>query len=330
MQAVIQTAFGAAGDVLTLQNIDTPVCASTGVLVRVAAVGVAMGNWLMTRGLPYIARLAYGIRVPKQRVAGFEFAGFVTEVGAGVSAFSAGDPVFGSHTGALAEYVAVPVNAIARKPSPVTMAQAAATPISGLAALQAVRDSARVQPGQRVLVIGASGGVGSFAVQMAKAFGAHVTGVASSRNQALVRSLGADDVIDYTHEDLDARGMRYDAVIDIAGNRPVSRLRRALTDRGTLVIVGGSGGSWTMGFERTIGAMMLSPFVRHKLLGLISTPNQRDLAVLAELMEAGTVTPVVSATYPLDRAAEAITRVGAGRGHGTTVVLVGAEAQVVS
>ena len=323
MKAIVQTAFGAATDVLSLAEVDQPALGAGQVLVRVEAVGIAKGNWLITNGLPYIARPAYGMRTPKERVAGLEFAGVVEAVGDDVVSFSVGDAVFGLHAGALAEYVAAPPTALARKPPGVSFAQAAAAPISGLTALQAVRDGGHVQPGQRVLVLGASGGVGSFVVQIAKAFGADVTGVASTRNLDVVRALGADRVIDYTREDPVAGRPGYDVIIDIAGNRPVSRLRRALAPKGTLVIVGGTGGRWTMGFGRTVGAMMLAPFVRQRIVGLLSKPNPSDLQALADLMATERLRPVVQAPYPLARAAEAVESVGRGtHGNGTLVVAV--------
>lgn len=320
MRAVVQSGFGAAADVLSLVEIERPPIRPSDILVRVKAVGIAKGNWLITHGLPYIARPSYGLRTPKQRVAGLQFSGVVAELGEAVDGLTPGDPVFGNHDGALAELIAVPMDGLASKPPEVSFEQAAAAPISGQAALQAVCDSGRIQPGQRVLVIGASGGVGSFAVQIAKAFGAEVTGVASTRNLTMVRELGADHVLDYTREDPTAGCPAYDVVIDIAGNRSVSRLRRALAPEGTLVIVGGTGGRWTMGFERTVGGMLLSPFVRHRIVGLLSQPNHQDLAVLAHLMGSGQLTPVVQAAYPAVRAAEAIEAAGTGRGAGSIVV----------
>jgi NADPH:quinone reductase-like Zn-dependent oxidoreductase len=319
MRALTQTAFGPATQVLSIQHVDVPTPAPGELLVRVRAAGIAKGNWLVTRGLPLIARPSYGLRRPAHTVAGLEFAGVVEATNAPDSDLSVGDEVFGQHPGAFAELVAVPPSAVARKPAHVSFAQAAATPISGIAALQAVR-AASVAQGQRVLVVGASGGVGSFTVQIAKGLGAHVTGVASARNLERVRTLGADDVIDYTHEDIGARGTPYDAVIDIAGNRAVSALRRVLTPEGCLVIVGGSGGRWTMGFERTVGAMLLDRFVRHRIVGLLSEPNATDLTELAGLMESGTITPLVHAPVQLEAAAAAIERVGRGEVAGTLVV----------
>jgi NADPH:quinone reductase-like Zn-dependent oxidoreductase len=320
LKAVVQSGFGAAADVLSLEEIERPPTRPSDILVRVKAAGIAKGNWLITHGLPYIARPSYGLRTPKQRVAGLQFSGVVAELGEAVDGLAPGEPVFGCHDGALAEFVAAPRDGLASKPPEVSFEQAAVAPISGQAALQAVRDSGRVQPGQRVLVIGASGGVGSFAVQIAKAFGAEVTGVASTRNLTMVRELGADHVLDYTREDPTAGRPAYDVIIDIAGNRSVSRLRGALAPAGTLVIVGGTGGRWTMGFERTVGGMLLSPFVRQRIVGLLSQPNHQDLAELARLMGAGQLTPVIQAAYPAVRAAEAIEAAGASRGAGSIVV----------
>lgn len=326
MKAIIHTAFGAPTAVLQLREIEQPALGADQVLVRVEAVALAKGDWLITRGLPYIARPSYGLRAPKQPVAGLEFAGRVVAIGADVSVdvaeIAPGDDVFGFSSGALAEFVAAPASMLAKKPDNVTYAQAAAAPVSGLAALQALRDEAKVQPGERVLIIGASGGVGSFAVQIAKAIGAVVTGVASTRHLPLLRTLGADAVIDYTRDEITAAGAPYDVIIDIAGNRPVSLLRRALTPDGRLIIVGGSGGRWTMGFGRTIRAMLLSPFVRQRLVGMISSPDGDALRTLASMMASGRLAPVVDSTYPLPRAAEAIDLVGAGHGAGNLVITV--------
>lgn len=321
MQAIIHERFGAPTDVLTIQDVDTPAPGEGEVLVRVKATAVAKGDWLVSHGIPYIARPMYGIRTPKQRIAGLETAGVVEEIGAGVTAFEKGDEVFGwTDGGSLAEFVTVPVDHLTHKPESLTFAEAAAIPVSGFAALQAVRDSAGVEAGAKVLVIGASGGVGSFAVQIAKAFGAEVTGVASTRNLAMVRELGADHVIDYTQESI--TGREYDVVVDIAGNRSLRELRSALTKSGTAVIVGGSGGRATMGFGRTIRSMLVSPFVSQTLKPLLSKPNHDDLVVLSELVEQGRLVPAVQATYPFDRAAEAIELVGAGKSRGKTVVTV--------
>lgn len=319
MRALTQSAFGPAADVLAVQDVANPSPKPGEILVRVRAAGIAKGNWLLTHGLPFIARPSYGFRRPNDPIAGLQFAGVVESSNAPDSDLAVGDEVFGQHPGAFAELVAVPAASVARKPAAVSFEQAAATPISGLAALQAVR-AAALSPGQRVLVVGASGGVGSFAVQIAKSTGAHVTGMASTRNLERLRALGADDVIDYKRERIDARGKPYDAVIDIAGNRSVSALRRVLTPSGTLVIVGGSGGRLTMGFERTLGAMLLNRFVRHRIVGLLSQPNTADLQELSRLMADGSITPLVQPPVRLERAAEAIEQVGRGEVAGSLVV----------
>lgn len=319
MRALTHSAYGPAAEVLAVQDVENPKPAAGEVLVRVRAAGIAKGNWLLTHGLPFIARPSYGLRRPNDPIAGLQFAGVVEKSNASDSDLAVGDEVFGQHPGAFAELVAVPATTLARKPAQVSFEQAAATPISGLAALQAVR-TARVAAGQRVLVVGASGGVGSFTVQIAKARGAHVTGVASTRNLERLRALGADDAIDYKREAIDARGKPYDVVIDIAGNRSISTLRRVLTVDGTLVIVGGSGGPLTMGFGRTVGAMLLNRFVRHRILGLLSQPNPADLQELAALMAEGHLTPLVQPPVQLERAPEAIERVGRGEVAGSLVV----------
>lgn len=322
MKAVVQSAFGNAADVLALEDVtrlrpDT--LGPTDVLVRVVAAGIAKGDWLITHGLPYIARPMYGIRTPKQRVAGQQFAGTVEAFGRDVSGVAVGDAVFGARAGAFAEFVAVPQNRLVAKPAGITYAQAAVVPISGIAAMQAVRQGLQDRQSPRVLVVGASGGVGSMAVQIAKARGAEVTGVASTANLSAVRDLGADHVIDYTRQDPTDGRPDYDVIIDIAGNRPVSRLRRALSPTGTLLIVGGTGSRWTMGFERTVGAMLLSRFVQHTLIGLISTPSPEDLSALADLMAQGQLTPAVRQIHPFSRAAEAIE--AAGTNHGSMMAL---------
>jgi NADPH:quinone reductase-like Zn-dependent oxidoreductase len=320
MRALVQRAFGPASSVLSVRRVERPSPGRAEVLVRVRAAGIAKGTWLMTRGLPYIARPSYGFWKPRQRVAGLQFAGTVAALGDEAQGVALEEHVFGYASGALAEYVAVPVEGLARKPAGLSFKQAASVPISGVTALQAVRDSAKIQPGQHALVIGASGGVGSFVVQIAKAAGAEVSGVASTRNLELVRRLGADHVVDYTRQDPTTVGRTYDVVIDLAGNRRVSRLRRIVRRDGTLVIVGGTGNQWTMGFERTIGGMLRSPFVPQRIVGLISKPRQQDLVALAKLIEAGALNPLVERSYPLQCAAEAIESVGSESGAGTLVV----------
>jgi NADPH:quinone reductase-like Zn-dependent oxidoreductase len=305
MKAIIQQAYGSL-EVLELRDIDRPGIGDHDVSVRVHAAGVHRGDWLVMRGLPYIARLGYGVLTPKNSVAGMEVAGTVEGIGKDVTRFQPGDKVFGWCHGAFAEYVSVSEDALAVKPATITLEQAAAFPISAFAALQALRDTGRIQPGHRVLIIGASGGVGTFAVQIAKSFGAEVTGVCSGKNVEMVRSIGADHVIDYARNDFAEGGRSYDVILDIAGNRSLSHLRRALTPQGTLVLVGGSGGPWLMGTERTLRALILSPFVGQRLRGFLSQPKKEDLAVLKTLIEAGTVTPVIDRTFPLSEVPEAL------------------------
>jgi NADPH:quinone reductase-like Zn-dependent oxidoreductase len=329
MQAIVQSGFGDPHEVLALTEIDRPEPSAGDVIVQVQAVGIAKGTWLMTKGLPYIARPMYGFRTPKQHIAGLQFAGTIAAVGSAVTTVSVGDGVFGLHGGTLAECIAVPSAMVVPVPLNISVEQASVTPVSGITALQAVRDAAQVRAGQRVLVLGASGGVGSFVVQIAKAFGAHVTAVASGRNSALLTVIGADQTIDYTAADPLAGSPAYDVIIDIAGNRPVSGMRAALTASGTLVIVGGTGGKTTMGFGRTIGGIIVGKFVRHRIVGLISDPSPWDLAALTALIANGQVGPVVQQPlYPLARAAEAIDAVWTGRGAGTPVVTLGGTAQL--
>jgi NADPH:quinone reductase-like Zn-dependent oxidoreductase len=322
MRAITHEEFGSPQEVLRLTDVEAPTVTAGEVRVRVHATAVAKGDWLVAQGLPYVARPSYGLRRPKVRVAGLEFAGVVDAVGDGVTRFAVGDEVVGWGKQALAELVVAPERQLVAKPAELSFEAAASLPVSGFAALQAVRDRGGVGVGDHVLVLGASGGVGSFAVQIAKALGAEVTGVASTRNLDLVRQLGADHVIDYTREAIGDGGRCFDVIIDIAGNRPLTELRRALRRDGTLVIVGGSGGRTTMGFGRTIRAALLSPFVRQRLRALISTPDTADLETLVGLAARGELAPRVEATYPLAHAAEAIELVGQGRSRGKTVVTV--------
>ena len=322
MRAIVQDAYGEA-DVLRLAEIDRPTIGSDEVLVRVHAAGVDQGLWHIMAGLPYPIRLAgYGFRVPKNRVRGRELAGRVEAIGNGVTALRPGDEVFGIGEGTLAEYAPAAVSKLARKPAGLTFRQAAALPISGTTALQAVRDHGRVQPGQRVLVIGAAGGVGSYAVQIAKAIGAEVTGVVSSGKVDLVRSLGADHVVDYRlGDDLGAGERRYDVILDTGGNRPLRTLRRALTPTGTLVIVGAeTGGRWLGGLDRQLRAMVLSPFVRQRLVSFVASENAADLAALTDLVESGAVTPVVDRVFPLVETPSAVRHLREGKARGKVVI----------
>jgi NADPH:quinone reductase-like Zn-dependent oxidoreductase len=322
MKAIVQDRYGDL-DVLEFMDIDTPVVNADAVLVRVHAAAVGKGDWLTVRGLPYVARMRYGLPKPKHRVPGFDVAGRVEVVGSNVMELQAGDAVFGWCDGSFAEYASVPEGQLVLKPANLTFEQAAAVPISGFAALQALRDTGGVQPGQQVVIIGASGGVGSFAVQLAKAFGAEVTGVCSTKSLDLVRSIGADHVIDYTREDFTRTGQqRYDLILEMAGNRSLADLQRALTPKGTLVLVGGSGGRWLMGTGRTLRAVVVSPFVGQRLRSFFSKPRGADLVVLKELIESGKLTPVIDRTFPLSETSEAIRYVGERSTQGKTVITV--------
>jgi NADPH:quinone reductase-like Zn-dependent oxidoreductase len=323
MRAIVQDEYGEA-DVLRLEEIDRPAIGDDEVLVRVHAAGVDQGAWHLMAGLPYPIRLAgFGFRAPKARVRGREVAGHVEAVGASVTTLHVGDEVFGIGEGTFAEYAPASVGKLVRKPAGLGFRQAAALSISATTALQAVRDHGKVQVGERVLVIGASGGVGTFAVQIAKAFGADVTGVASTGKVDLVRSLGADSVVDYLLEDVTAGDQRYDVVLDTGGNTPLRRLRRILTPKGRLVIVGAeTGGRWLGGLDRQLRAMLLSPFTGQQLGSFIATENAADLAVLAELVESGKVTPAVDRTFPLEQVPEAMRYLRAGRARGKVVVEV--------
>lgn len=322
MKAIVRSEFGSPDDVLRFSQVEKPAMGDDEVLVRVEATGIAIGDWLTVKGWPYIARPMFGVLRPKHEVPGSEVAGVVEAVGQGVKTLEPGDRVFGWGDSTLAEYVALPEASLVAAPANVTLTEAAAVPISAFTALQALRDVAMVRPGQRVLVIGASGAVGTFAVQIAKALGAEVTGVASTRNVELVRSIGADHVIDYTKQDVDETGERYDVILDMAGNRSLRSLRKALEADGTLVIVGGSGGRIAMGFGRTIRALLTSPFVGQRLAAIISSPNQEDLIVLKSMIEAGEITVVIDRTYPLDATADALTHVGSRHTRGKTVITV--------
>jgi len=318
MKAIVRTTYGPP-EVLELGEIDKPVPAEDEVLVRVRATSVNPVDWHTLTGTPYLLRLQEGLRGPKSEQLGVDFAGTVEAVGANVTGVQPGDDVFGGRSGAFAEYVSVR-DAVVRKPPNLSFEQAAAVPIAGLTALQGLRDKGGLQSGQKVLINGASGGVGTFAVQIAKALGADVTGVCSTSKVDLVRGLGADHVVDYTAGDVDG-GQRYDVVLDTGGHRSLRRLRRTLTPRGTLVIVGSeTDGRWLGGFDRTIRAMLLSPFVSQKLAPLASSENAADLIVLTGLIESGQVTPVVDRTYPLAETAAALRHMLDGRVRGKVVV----------
>jgi NADPH:quinone reductase-like Zn-dependent oxidoreductase len=323
MKAIAQDGYGSA-DVLEFRNIEDPVVGDGDVLVRVRAAGCGPDVWHLMTGLPLMARPAIGLTKPKEAVRGWDVAGTVEAVGASVTGFQPGDEVMGIAEGSFAELAIGQPEKLVAKPARLTFEQAAAVPISGVTAIQAIRDVAKVQPGQAVLVIGAAGGVGTLTVQIAKAFEATVTGVCSTSKVDLVRSNGADDVIDYVREDFTDGSRRWDVIVDTAGRRPLSALRRALVPGGTLVVVGGDGGGrWTGGFFRGIlRGPLVSPFVGQRLRGLNSKVNREDLLAVRELIEAGKVTPVVGRTYPLVDAAEALRSVEQGHAAGKIVVTV--------
>ena len=323
MKAIVQDRYGGP-EVLKFREIAQPTPTDTEVLVQVRAAGVHRGDWHIMTGLPYLIRLVVptlGLRRPKVPVSGMEVAGTVEAVGAQVTRFRPGDEVFGWCDGAFAEYAMAPEDHLAAKPAALSFTQAAVVPISGFAALQAVRDVGEVRAGQRVLVIGAAGAVGWFAVQLVKAFGAQVTGVASTSQVELVRSVGVDEVIDYTRTDVTDGTRRWDVIIDTGGRRSLSRLRRALTPAGTLVIVGGEGGGrWMGGFLRNLRAPVLSRFVGQRLRMLVSKERLEDLQVLGELVEAGKLTPRVGRSYPLGEVPEAMRALAAGNTGGKLAI----------
>ena len=323
MKAIVRDTYGSS-DVLELREIDIPEISDDEVLIRVHAAGVGRDVWHIMTGLPYPIRLAgYGFRAPKNPVIGSDVAGVVEAVGKNVRRFQPRDEVFGIGKGSYAEYVCAREDKLAPKPVNLTFEQAAVVAIMGSTALQALRDHGKVRQGQEVLIIGASGGVGTFAVQIAKAFGAQVTGVCSTQKVEMVRSIGADHVIDYTQEDFAEGDQRYDVILDIGGNSTLARLRRALASRGTLLIVGGEGGGrWLGGTDRQLRAMMLSPFVSQKLGTFVNKEKHEDLIVLGELIESGKITPVIDRTYPLAEVPEAIRYLEEGHARGKVVITV--------
>jgi NADPH:quinone reductase-like Zn-dependent oxidoreductase len=323
MSAIVQDRYGTA-DVLRHERIARPEVTDHEVLVRVHAAGLDRGTWHLMTGKPYLMRIAgLGFRGPRDRVPGRDLAGTVAAVGPGVTGFAVGDEVYGVGRGSFAEYAVARADKLAHKPDRLSFAQAAVVPISAATALQALTDHGRLQPGQRVLVIGASGGVGSYAVQLAKALGAEVTGVASTAKLDLVRSLGADHVIDYTRDDFAKSGHRYDLILDIAGNPTLRRLRRALTPTGTAVIVGGeNGGDLTGGMNRTLRALALSPLISQRFANFINKERASDLDRLTGLIDNGQVTPSIDRTYRLDQVPEAMRQLAAGHVRGKVAITV--------
>jgi NADPH:quinone reductase-like Zn-dependent oxidoreductase len=316
MKAIVQTGYGSP-DVFDLKEIDKPVVEERDVLVRVHAAALHAGDYFAMRGEPYMVRMSSGWPKPKGYVPGYDVAGQVEAVGSNVTRFQPGDEVFGACQGTCAEYVCAPEEKFAPKPANLTFEQAAAVPTSAVAALHGLRDAGKVQPGQKVLINGASGGVGTFAVQIAKALGAEVTGVCSTRNVDMVRSIGADHVIDYTQEDFTQGGPRYDLILDQVANHSLSDFRRTLTPQGTLIPNSGHAG---MGY--IIKAFVVSLFVRQQGGPYIAIPKNEDLVVLKELLESGKITPVIDRTYPLSEAPEAFRYLDEGHAQGKVVITV--------
>ncbi|AEB44498.1 alcohol dehydrogenase zinc-binding domain-containing protein [Micromonospora maris AB-18-032] len=322
MRAAVRHRYGPPS-LLTSSTVGLPLPGRGDVLVQVGAASVHPGDYFVMTGEPYVLRLAFGLRRPRHGIPGRDLAGVVAAVGKDVTALRPGDEVFGwSTAGTLAEYARVPADNLVSVPANLSIVDAAAVPTSAMTALQALRDIANVQPGQTVLVTGASGGVGSFAVQIAKAFGAEVTGVCSTPNLDLVRSLGADHVVDYTTTDFTRTEKRYDIILDNVATQPLAAVRRALTPTGTLIPISGRGGRWLGPLGRIVKARVLSGFTRQRLKPLVSVEKRQDLLTLADLLATGQVTPVIDRTYPLDEAADALRYVGAGHTRGKVVVTI--------
>jgi NADPH:quinone reductase-like Zn-dependent oxidoreductase len=329
MKAVVYTHYGPP-DVLEIRDIKKPVPNDDQVLVKVHAAAVNPYDWHFIRGTPYVMRLMMGgLRKPKEPRVGVDYAGTVEAVGKNVTQFKPGDEVFGNRTGAFAEYLCARADrAIALKPANMTFEQAAAVPVAAITALQGLRNEGKVQSGQKVLINGASGGVGTFAVQIAKAFGAEVTGVCSTRNVDLVRSIGADHVVDYTKEDFTKSGQRYDVILDNVGTQPLSGFRRVLRPNGICVMIGGGGpndGKWVGPTARPLKAKLMSPFISQKMSMMMARSNKDDLTILANLMQSGKVTPVIDRTYPLSEIREAVRYVETGRARGKVIITVAQE-----
>ena len=323
IKAIVYCDYGVPN--LKLQEIEKPTPADDQLLVKVRAASVNPLDWHFVEGTPYLMRaMGVGLRKPKDTRLGVDFAGTVEAVGKNVTKFKPGDEVFGGRNGAFSEYVCVrEPRAVAVKPPNITFEQAASVPIAAITALQGVRDKGKVQPGQKVLINGASGGVGTFAVQIAKSYGAEVTGVCSTRNLEMVKSLGADHVIDYTKEDFAKTGNRYDLILDNVGTQPLAKFRAALKPKGICVMIGGGGpndGRWVGPMARPIKALMLSPFVSQKFGMMLAELNHNDLAFLGDLMQSGKVKPVIDRTYKLSDLADAIRYVEQGHARGKVVI----------
>ena len=323
MKAIVYHEYGSP-DVLKLEDVHAPVVNDDEVLVRVRASSANPADWHFMRGVPYVMRPQSGLRKPKKSLVGHDIAGQVEAVGKDVMGFRPGDEVFADvGAGGFAEYASVSEGVLVLKPANLTFEQAAAVPLAGLTALQGLRDAGQIRPGQKVLIIGASGGVGTFAVQVAKSFGAEVTAVCSTRNMELVRSLGADAVIDYTQGDFTQSGQKYDLIFQLAGTSSPSHCRRVLTSKGTLVLSSGeSDGRWIGPVDRLVKAVVLSPFVSQKLGSFLAKPNKDDLQFLKKLIEAGKLMPVIDRTYPLSEVPEAIRYLEEGHARGKVVITV--------
>lgn len=325
MKAVVYHEYGAP-DVLRVEEVEKCAPNDNQVLIKVRAAAANPLDWHYVRGIPYLVRVGNGVGKPADPRVGVDMAGVVEAVGTSVTQFKPGDEVFGVAPGAFAEYARATERRIALKPASVTFEQAAAVPVAAMTALQGLRDEGKIQAGQRVLINGASGGVGTFAVQIAKSYGAQVTGVCSTRNVELVRSLGADYVVDYTKENFWESEERYDLILDNVGTQPLSAFRRVLTPEGTLVMIGGGGpneGKWIGPMARPVKALFMSPFVSQKMGMMLADTNNKDLTFMAELMEAKKVTPVIDRTYKLSEAAEAIRYLETGRARGKVIITTG-------
>ena len=327
MDAVVADHYGSV-EVIDHRRVARPTIEADEVLIRVAAAGMDRAVWHLMTGRPYVVRcLGFGLRRPANPVLGLDVSGHVEAVGEAVTRFAVGDEVFGIAQGSFAQYASAKEVKLAHKPSAITFQEAAAVAISGLTALQGLRDTARLREGQSVLVIGASGGVGTWAVQIAAAMGATVTGVCSAAKADLVRSLGADDVMDYRAQDITASGRHFDVILDLAGNRPIKALRRLLTAQGTLVIGGGEGSDrWLGGIHRQLGAMMLSPFVQQRLTAFVAREHFSDMVVLAEMIEAGQIASTVGEVFPVQEVKDAMRHMLAAQARGTTVIRIDSSA----
>jgi NADPH:quinone reductase-like Zn-dependent oxidoreductase len=319
VKAIVYHQYGAP-EVLECEEIEKPTAGDEQVLIRVRAASVNPLDWHFMRGAPYMIRIMAGLRKPETTSLGVDLAGQVEAVGRNVTEFQPGDEVFGASRGAFAEYVCADQGRVAFKPANLTFEQAAAVPVAAATALQGLRDKGRIQPGQKVLINGAAGGVGTFAVQVARSFGADVTGVCSTRNVDMVRSIGADHVIDYTQEDFTRRGQRYDLIFDCVGNHSLSAYRRIMSPRGTYILVGGTGGRWIGPLAHGLKAVLMSRFVSQSLVMFLASVNKKDLVALKELAEARKVTPVIDRTYPLSEVPEAIRYLEEGHARGKVVI----------